>query len=219
MKITWGGLHDVGTSKVVNTSYIWLALIPFLTRALEALHAAGTHVPTLPFNFIAFYYAAFCFTAGAAVFNLFCPKVIKLTPTFGTFASEQYSLIELKNWWHDMVMDEPRPEERARLLEQFLLLEKPNQGISYPVLDKSEVDAKILNNFWEENAWTKRDALPLLHDLAVKYAEKLNPNWRRFATAMYGIGFILFGVVVVLNLFVVAKETGRIIAPMFLHAG
>src|SRR5689334_15711854 len=105
MKLTWASLHDIGTSKIVNTSFIWLAIIPFLSRALDALHAADTRIPTLPLNFSAFYFAAFFFAIGALIFRLHCPTVIKLAPNFAALKAGNFSTIEFRRWFVEVAPD------------------------------------------------------------------------------------------------------------------
>lgn len=207
---TWRDLHAVGTSKVVNTSFIWLALIPFLSRCLDALHA-GSH---LPFNFIAFYYAAFFFTVASLIFNLTCPVVIKLTPTFGAFKAGGYSLLELKNWYHDMATAKDGASRDLKLIQQFLSHLKVTDGVSvegYVDLMKGTAGKTQLERFWQTLA-KDDDMLSEVHDLTIGEAEKKHPNWRRAAAVLYIIGFILFGLVAILNLIVVSKISWQVLS-------
>lgn len=211
---TWRDLHAVGTSKVVNTSFIWLALIPFLSRCLDALHE-GKH---LPFNFIAFYYAAFFFTLASLIFNLKCPVVIKLTPTFGSFKAGGYSLLELKNWFHDMATAKDGSSRDSELIRQFLshLKAKPAGTIieTYEEMIKGTAGPKVLSTFWQTVA-KDDDMLAEVHDLSVKEAEKKSPYWRNTATVLYSIGFVLFGLVAILNLIVVSKISWQVLKEFF----
>ena len=65
---SWTDLHAVGSSKVVNSAFIWLVIIPFLSRVLLAISSEYGKDLKLPLNFLAFYYAAFFFTIAAAGF-------------------------------------------------------------------------------------------------------------------------------------------------------
>jgi hypothetical protein len=206
---TWRSLHAIGTSKVVNTSFIWLALIPFLARVLDALHAGER----LPFNFVAFYFAAFFFTLASLIFNMACPVVIKLSPTFGAFKSGGYSLLELKNWYHDMATARDGTSRDTNLVRQFLSnLGAPDNvsATEYPDLMSGAAGSSLLSRFWSYPA-VSDDHLAQVHNLTIGEAEKKNIGWRKGAAILYVIGFILFGLVALLNLCVVAKVSWQVI--------
>lgn len=206
---SWTDLHDVGSSKVVNSAFIWLVLIPFLSRVLVALSAEYGRDVKLPFNFLAFYYSAFFFTIAAAVFNWKCPTVAKLAPTFGSFKAGGYSAVELKNWYHDMVPSPVNPEFRdGQRIVQFMTNVRSVDSLTqeeYANELSRVAGPKLMVNFWLIEVPEHR--LPDAHNLAVQVSNGMNPIARCAATVCYGIGFLLFAVVAVLNLVTVVQET------------
>lgn len=231
-KITWAKLHAVGTSKIVNTSFIWLAAIPALSRLLDAahqaIHTAAFHLvehgatkaaaqianldTRVPFNFIAFYYAAFFFTLAALLFQWFCPKVIKFAPSFGAFKTGGYSMVELKHWYHDMVPSSKYPTERdPQKIKDFIdcLMGSENIGADAlgEILD-GKAGHSLMDPFWSDLPLEPRRA-PHAHQKAIEEAETKHPVARKLAAIFYGIGFLLFAIVALLNLYVVLRETSH----------
>ncbi len=206
---SWTELHALGSSKIVNSAFIWLIIIPFLSRVLLTLNSEYGKDITLPFNFLAFYYAAFFFTVASAVFNWNCPTVAKLAPTFGSFKAGGYSALELKNWYHDMVPSPTSPSKRnGELIIQFLTNVRQSHGLSpeeYAENISRLAGPNTMANFWLIQI--PENKLPDAHDLAIGIANKGNAFARLVATISYQLGFLLFGVVIIYNLTAVVKET------------
>jgi len=205
---TWTGLHDVGTSKIVNSSFIWLALIPFLSRLLESIHAWTKFTPTLPFNFVAFYFAAFFFTLGSIIFNWKCPTIAKLAPDFGVFKAKGYSSIELKDWFHALAgstvhADKCDPE----MILHFRSEATESENLSDDdVIGRNlkKATPKMMDEFWRLNIESR---LANIHKHTLNTANTRFPVWRLMASIFYTVGFALFIVVALVNLYVVTRAT------------
>lgn len=213
---SWTGLHDVGTSKIVNSSFLWLALIPFLSRLLESIHAWTKYAPTLPFNFVAFYFAAFFFAVGALIFNWKCPTIAKLAPDFGAFRAKGYSPVELKNWFHSLAGSKIYPSERdPEMILQFRSLVTGSDNLSKDDLTgkfSKKATGRMMAEFWGLDISAR---LAEVHNHTLNVANIRHPVWRTVASLAYTFGFILFGIVAMVNLGVVAKATWGLIQPWF----
>ena len=209
LRRSWTELHDIGSSKVVNSAFIWLVLIPFLAKVLFAIHAEFGPDLKMPFNFLAFYYAAFFFTIAAALYQWKCPNIVKLAPTFGAFQEGGYSPLELKKWFHELAESPHGPQDRdGELVIQFLQNAGAPANLSpagYVDLMSKSASANLMGTFWQYSI--PPDKLPAVHDLTISLANRKSGVARSFATACYALGLVLFALVVLLNLRAVVKET------------
>lgn len=233
VRITWVDLHGVGTSKIVNSSFIALAAIPALSRLLalghEGIAAMKAHIAAhggstksleaveaamqLPFNFVAFYYAAFFFAVAAVLFHFFCPKILKLAPSFGAYQTGGFSFVELKHWYHDMV---PSPEGRhardAQKITAFIesiVGRDQLRGDEYAESKKVSAGGKLMGAFWNDLPGEQKRA-PHAYQLALVEAETKHSVVRRLTAFFYGLGFLAFIIVAFVNLAAVASETLRL---------
>lgn len=221
---TWNALRSVGNSKVVNSSFIWLIVIPPLSRFLEAIHAAIGISPTLPLNFAAFYFSAFFFTIAAILFNFFCPQVIKTAPDFGTYKIGGFSQVELKQWLVKVVKpsgDLELKEKSAplnqvmRLIAELQMPKNPKEQLQRMTELLSLSQLEKFETIWGYEFTELEEAR--LHSFTVAFARKKARLARYLASLFYALGFILFAWVVFINLEVVYRETLRAVEPKSSH--
>lgn len=203
-------MRNLGMSKVVNTSFIWLALIPFLARVLDSIKEVGGAKLALPFNFEAFYFAAVCFTIASMIFAIWCPDIVKLAPDFGTFVTKGHSGRELKRWFHKLA---PSKNHKGEIdigpITQFF----ENAGFSVELSKKDLGDFfagkapnELMGKFWSIDIQNK---LADLHDFTLNQSNCRSPVARWFAAIFYILGFLLFACVAASNLVAVFSITMR----------
>ncbi len=107
----WSGLRRFGTNRVIKTSYFWLAIVPIAAKFLlqlkqpfvfTLLGKEHTVWLDLPFSWYAFYFSAVAFAIGTALFDFFCPRMIKQYSSFGDFFRESSGARELLNHFWDL---------------------------------------------------------------------------------------------------------------------
>jgi hypothetical protein len=91
---SWVTIRGLGKNKILNTSYIWIVLVPIVAKLLEKtpdvvkLKVFGTYaeIPlVLPFSWGIFYFSAVCFFFASIIFMLCCPSIIKRFADFSDF--------------------------------------------------------------------------------------------------------------------------------------
>ena len=85
----WSNLTKLGKSRIIQSSYVWLLIVPAVTKALAPLEMLGQnqtfevlgttltlHVG-LPFSWKVFYVSAVFLAGSSLLYQMFCPRLIK----------------------------------------------------------------------------------------------------------------------------------------------
>ncbi|KPK74071.1 MAG: hypothetical protein AMJ79_14750 [Phycisphaerae bacterium SM23_30] len=123
----WSDLRGWGHSRLLQTSYIWIIIVPLAAKIL--LPIAGDHVFTvfgsrinihfgLPFSWKLFYFMAISFTIALAFYTLRCPEMLRTYHTFREYRAEHKGIGPMLGWlnWTISRLDETRMGE---LLERI----------------------------------------------------------------------------------------------------
>lgn len=90
----WTALKGLGNSKTIKSSYIWLFLVPIVSKLFSSLNniieinifgATWSLNMSLPFNLSMFYFSAVAFAIASIIYQIWCPPGIV---QYGTF--EEY---------------------------------------------------------------------------------------------------------------------------------
>jgi hypothetical protein len=201
---TWNTVHELGTSKMVASSFIWLVLIPVIARGFTAAEQKYQLQVYIPINFLLLYLAALFFAFASGLFYLFCPEIIKRAPHFGSFIEGGYTALDLKKWFHTL---SKRYDQKinAHILCHFLdhvgkgnlttkQDEERDSGIAGP---------HLLDAFW--NLPLDPDNLPSIYDMVRNTANKETPIIRSMVFLLYTAGFVAFAYIAYLNLQVMVR--------------
>ncbi|MDR7090882.1 hypothetical protein [Cellvibrio fibrivorans] len=94
LNTNWRLLSNLGQSKLVRSSYIWMIVIPVAAKVLENIAPeVELHIFNqvfnltliLPFSWKALYFSSLLFACGTIIYQIFCPKIVKEYPTFKDF--------------------------------------------------------------------------------------------------------------------------------------
>lgn len=189
----WDDLNRVGKSRLLQSSYVWLLLVPMAAKALSAIEnplilkgisdGLRIHV-ALPFSWHVFYFSAVSVSIAGVIYTLFCPKLIRSFSNYAEYRSEgrgqeyllRYAQTEmhqgdtLKAGWDNAVLTEEVKDT------------------------KSEIEYATL--FWkihlEEN--------------------KKSPFWRLACFSLYAVGLILVLIVLTQNFIFVVSALSHVAA-------
>lgn len=104
--IGWINLRRLGESRMVQTSYIWMVLVPIFARTLEHVKSpvkvnlfGAEHLInlTLPFSWYLFYFSALAFACGSLLYRIYCPAMISEFSNFREYmdsGGEGFRLVE-----------------------------------------------------------------------------------------------------------------------------
>ena len=91
--LTWDHLRNFGQHRVIRTSYYWFFLVPAAAKVLgESKHFLRKLMPedplidvNLPFSWKVFFIMTVCYALAQIVYELCCPKIVKLYSSFGDY--------------------------------------------------------------------------------------------------------------------------------------
>ena len=104
--LRWSSLAKIGQSKIINSLYLWLLVVPVAASALSSVDTLDLtrYVPglkinlVLPFSWKLFYLGALCCTAARSLFAFKCPALIREFPSFADFQQQGRSIEHLREY-------------------------------------------------------------------------------------------------------------------------
>ena len=181
---TWEALNRLGKSRVLQTSYVWLLVVPTAARVVSAIDSpiALTGIGEglrfnleLPFSWKLFYFTAIAISIAGIIYTVVCPPLIRNFSTFQDFESEGRGLDYLKSY-----------ATRHKIIEFT--------GNAHRAIH----DPNIMNDAAKE--W-RGDVFWQIYEVEnVKH-----PMWRFACVAFYAIGLTMSAVVLVQNFIYVVE--------------
>ncbi len=81
---TWSFISNFGKNKLVNNTYIFLFIVPFIVNTLNEMNLNSV-IKSIPFSWQIFFICAFLFSIGSIIYNLWAPRIIKENNSFSDF--------------------------------------------------------------------------------------------------------------------------------------
>jgi len=106
--IQWSKLKLLQNNKIVKTSYIWLLLVPFVTKLFSkisnnlifSIHGKIYEFDLiLPFSWKIFFISALFFTLGNLFFYIFSPSIVKNYKDYGDFKTQGKTHKQLEDYF------------------------------------------------------------------------------------------------------------------------
>lgn len=152
----WSQLSAFGNSKILSTSYIWLAIVPIGAKLLSSvneqvvLFGGLTINMTLPFSWKAFFFAAISFSIANLAYRITCPEPLKLFKDWSDFKQKGSPLgslnAALSSYFLSSV-DRSGTKETLKetgVVKQFIILER--QYCSPHVFENGEKQTDIITS-------------------------------------------------------------------------
>jgi len=109
----WHHIRHLGKSKAVNSSYVWIFLLPTITKLYEFFARAYPTVDQeylrLPFSWQLLFLSALLFSIGLAIYHLRCPTLIKEFSSFGDYKAKGGTFLDLLERWEDYIREDRGP--------------------------------------------------------------------------------------------------------------
>lgn len=187
IKIKWDDLSRLGRSRVLQTSYLWLFIVPVAAKALslvsDPLVLSGLSEDlvidlTLPFSWKLFYLSAVLVAVASVIYTVRCPEIIRRFGTFSEFHSEGRRVDYLRRYFESMDCD---LKEEDEVIEFYKFGED---------LNKPDAEEELPKYFWR------------IHELEnVRF-----PLDRIACLGLYCTGLGLIGVVLLQNFIFVVEQ-------------
>jgi len=197
----WCDLKKIGDTKFVNSMYMWIFAVPLLVKAFEYVEDEKLifqifqqQVPistSLPFSWSMFYFSALFLALGNLIYLLKCPKIIKDHPTYQSYVNEGKKLKQLGPYCDDISFNWGKLAEEIEHKKEKIHLSKMNiKAIGSVIKNEPDLDVQDpIHYFWP------------MHEFGdVKF-----PFYRRICATLFIVGFTLFGIVALQNLWAVVS--------------
>ena len=155
--VEWSFLLGLGESKLVTSMYVWLFVVPIVSKILVNIgetaditifsHEFNVNL-ILPFSWKVFYLAAVFFTLATLLFRFRCPKLIRDHKNFDSFSGEQ------RPEWHLMFYTEDIGLNFHEYKEEY----KGNREAYARIEPDSDTTGPITSGmFWELHRHSNRE--------------------------------------------------------------
>lgn len=211
--IGWSSLRRLGESRTVQTSYIWLVLVPILARTLEHVVSPITinvfgakHLLdlTLPFSWYLFYFSALSFACGSLLYRIYCPAIISEFANFREYkdsGGEGFRLVEeLENTLPKHVIHD------SPIWTAFVLAKEKQLPLDMD-LGRLSVDDQVVHGVRRMPV----DGLVSIFFTVRSVVNHTHPRAIRTTIFCYGVGMLLLGAVFFQNInFVIILLNGGV---------
>jgi len=198
--LKWCDLKKIGDTKFVNSMYMWIFAVPLLVKAFEYVEDEKLifqifqqQLPistSLPFSWSMFYFSALFLALGNLIYLFKCPKIIKEHPTYQSYVNEGKKLKQLGPYCDDISFNWGELAEEIEHKNEKIKLPKRSIKTIDSVVNEPEIDVEDpIHYFWP------------MHEFGdVKF-----PFYRRTCATLFIVGFTLFGIVALQNLWAVVS--------------
>lgn len=126
----WSSFNSLGRSRVVKSSYLWVALVPVLAKMLSAINrdfrltifSPKIHIVLgVPFTWELLYYSAVLFALATLGYTVACPEIVKKYDKYSDFEVEGKGSEQLVAYALGVTGDRTRRIGRFRIADLQLL--------------------------------------------------------------------------------------------------
>ena len=195
----WDKLRSVQNSKIINSTYIWLFIVPLTAKFLSKLNDSVKimidgnvyeFILKLPFSWEQFFYSSLCFVVGNIIFIIMAPELIKDFKDYGDYIRSGRDIKNLSKYM--------AKEYEGEIFDK-------DMEIHYADLESTRNLNKAFKRNGEDGKIIDEDDLIKDHE---KYSfwklyNYLNAEYyifRYICATLYAIGFILFSFVIAKNI-------------------
>ena len=213
MRQHWSNLRAIANSKIVNSSAIWLIVVPLGAKVLEGVNDVVTFKvfsqsislnTSLPFSWQLLFFAAIFFTIAGIMYAVFCPELVKQYPGYTKFQEDGNSRMQImhalrKVTWN-LKRQIPKEEYMPHLLTYFQTYTK------YSGITAEEIRSNSFDLFDEvtSNEGKNSNAFYYVHEISNSHTQ--TRIWIAFA--FYMAGFAAIGLIAIQNIGYVLKSIG-----------
>lgn len=215
----WDKLAKIGQNPIINRTYIYLFLLPFVIRLLRKYNYESV-IDSIPFSWHILYFSAFSFTIGSLLYYIFCPSLIKDNKSFANFSMEKKGWHHIYSYLNDLRInskivakvnkvkkDELSNELRKKIDLYNIIIRRHGKAINFgqDTYDLSgETVIKRVNEIEKKN--NEEHHLRSVFESFFLYANSIRRFIRLIILVFFFIGFLLIGLVVI-NSFILVLAT------------
>ena len=232
--IGWEFISNYAQNRFVKTSYIYLILVPLIAKSLSNLEnplriiLSGIEYKfdlTLPFSWVLFYFAAFCFTIGYIIYSVFAPPIVKENKDLSSFNNAKKNFNHLVGYLANLGIH----NEYVEGLGLEIMKAKSVSGVNYSksqlsnkkspkdlekIMQKMEIYNCLYSNIRDYNKENKTISeyqnesgyISLSFWAIHTYANRIfSANWKIASLIFFALGTIMISIIFLQNLIYVIK--------------
>lgn len=213
----WSSLYSIGHSKLVQSSLIWVFIVPIAAKILHEIDSI-VYLEVfsytfklnleLPFSWVTLYFSALFFAMGSLLYIFFCPKLIKDYLNYSSFVDKDnsYELLVSKFHYDATDSDHEAALEYIDNLLSEMQIEKPQKKTKFSprqyVRKIISLDYRINLIFISKNEY----CIPNIFYYFRECLEFYYTRMRVLCFISYLVGFLLLSFIFIENLvYVIAK--------------
>ena len=187
---TWDKLKKINSSKIINSMYIWIFIVPIILKVFELINKniynfeIFNEVITLnlelPFSLTVFYFSAIFFALGNLLIKSSCPLIIFENNSYADFKNEGKAQPYIGTYEYDAMNNEEESTEMYKELNRY------QDGSN-----ASEIFEQIIQKYF----W-------IIYDKA----KDRKPIRRFFTGLFYILGYLLMLIVLLQNFYYIIKS-------------
>lgn len=209
--IKWNLVRSLAESKIVQSSFIWLLIVPAAANLLSkikdeiAINIFGEnlHITTkLPFSWQWLFFAACFFAIANFIYKIFCPEIFKNYKSYSNFSDHGKTLHQIYNAMAGMVWDSSENKVKEKYTNKGEYFQSVGIRIESESIEKAG-KIRLYDNARGSNAAsngngnvTTNNAFYCVHNIADEY----NKLAILVCVICYSIGFGCLSIVVYQNI-------------------
>lgn len=195
IKVEWVSLARLHELKAVQSTYIWIIIVPVLAKALEKAEDTARVTVfcytfdlslALPFSWVMFYFSALAFASSFSVYILRCPRIIKDHRGYADFADARKGVSHLDKYLHEAEMNWAGVDKIQRAMAEHF-------SDTHEVGDPESPDDDLRKKFW----------------VVFNFAQTIRPWSRGFIALLSFLGATLLIIVLSQNFLFVLRFITR----------
>ncbi|AXG72374.1 hypothetical protein KORDIASMS9_04646 [Kordia sp. SMS9] len=208
--LNWNKISKLGNNKFIRSFYIYLILIPiitkFLSKADETITLFGIPFDiVLPFSWKMFFFSALFFTIANILYSFYAPKIIIENKYFSDFITKHYTFNHLESYCQNIGLYIVRvsipKSSKMKFATMFPKDKTVYEVYSGNVFLHSLQEEKPLKKFKN-----KKELLPNLFYFIYEIANTYNSKYIIIVSFLYLIGILMFLIVFTSNLIYVIQQ-------------
>jgi len=212
---SWSSLNRFGQSRILRSSYFWLAAVPLCAKILlkvgnehsiTVLGSTFTITLGLPFSWKFFFYSSVVFSIASFLYSLSCPPIVRDYQRFSDFIGEGKDGRQIQEAFGDLLTGALRDKKTELLRFIDTYIQPIERGEETTVDIESERSDSALGQFYRVMLLSleiPKKNLSGTFWYVRNLADMSAPTWRWLCAIFYMIGFVLLLVVFIQNFFYV----------------
>ena len=208
----WSDLVALGSSKILRSSYLFFILVPLVVALIDQMSKIFGIEFVISYRWLMLFWAAVFASIANVIYSLFCPRFIKLAPSYKDYMSGGYQgwdlNLFLRSAYHGHLGQEP--EDENVMLHKIFELGQFKLGWKSLAIPDSHVE-RIVN--YLRGGVDRSTSNSTIQESAVAYQfvrgviDLKYPRTRQLCRSLYFVSFALVGIIAVQNIYWVLLYT------------